>query len=327
MKENINKKIKGITEESVLKFYGDSPNVSVMRNESGEGFMTSYEAGSGIYILYSDFHMSHLFSNIRRDFDCFAMDYCYEGRLECSLADGSLFYQKPGDLTMDNREKNINDFYFPLSHYHSLTVAFMFPEAQATVDQCLPELNINLKKLRGKFLEVSYPFYIRGNEEVAKVFNDLRFVKDKNQKSYMMIKVLELMMLLDSFEINELLHNREDMYFHKASVEAIKKMQKMMTNDLEHHYTLEELSSKFNVPVTAMTKCFKGVYGKPINSYMREYKMNYAAQKLLLTDSQVAEIGLLVGYSNPSKFSGAFKQVMGMLPKEYRKNRIYNMKG
>lgn len=97
-------------------------------------------------------------------------------------------------------------------------------------------------------------------------------------------------------------------------------MHKMMVDDLEHHYTLNDLSREFEITLTAMTSCFKGVYGKPINHYMREYRMNYAAKELISTDRLISEIALSVGYSNPSKFSAAFKQVVGVRPIDYRKS-------
>lgn len=44
------------------------------------------------------------------------------------------------------------------------------------------------------------------------------------------------------------------------------------------------------------------------------------AQRLLRdTNENIVEIAMLVGYSNSSKFSAAFKKHTGILPKEYRR--------
>ena len=72
-----------------------------------------------------------------------------------------------------------------------------------------------------------------------------------------------------------------------------------------------------------MKNRFKSVYGSPIFTYMRNYRMNYAASLLKSDKSlKVAEIAGLVGYDSPSKFASAFHQTMGKTPLEYRKSII-----
>ena len=69
--------------------------------------------------------------------------------------------------------------------------------------------------------------------------------------------------------------------------------------------------------------CFKSVYGSPIFTYMRNYRMNYAAALLKSDKSlKVADVAGLVGYDSPSKFTAAFHQTMGKTPLEYRKSII-----
>lgn len=99
-----------------------------------------------------------------------------------------------------------------------------------------------------------------------------------------------------------------------------KAIQALLTQDLTKSYTLEELSERFDIALTPMKKCFKSVYGSPIFTYMRTYRMNYAASLLKSDKSmKVADIAGLVGYDSPSKFASAFHQVMGKAPLEYRK--------
>ena len=110
-------------------------------------------------------------------------------------------------------------------------------------------------------------------------------------------------------------------YFYKSQVEKVKAIQALLTQDLTKKYTLEELSEQFDIALTPMKTCFKSVYGSPIFTYMRNYRMNVAASLLRSDKSlKVAEIAGLVGYDSPSKFAAAFHQVMGKTPLEYRKS-------
>ena len=104
-----------------------------------------------------------------------------------------------------------------------------------------------------------------------------------------------------------------------AHVFHTKKMQEYMTADLRNHYTLQELSEKFEIPLTSMKVCFKGVYGCSIYAYMKSYRMQAATILLRDTSDSITEIAAKMGYDNPSKFSEVFKKEFGELPSEFRK--------
>ena len=89
---------------------------------------------------------------------------------------------------------------------------------------------------------------------------------------------------------------------------------------------IDELSDKFDMPVTAMKLCFKNVFGLPVFTYARRERMKIAAKELRESDRGILEIAGEVGYNNGSKFAHAFQDVMGMTPKEYRKKyRLTNV--
>lgn len=118
-------------------------------------------------------------------------------------------------------------------------------------------------------------------------------------------------------------HTEERPYFYKGQVEKIKAIQAFLTEDLTKNYTLEELSERFDIALTPLKNCFKTVYGSPVFTYMRTYRMNCAAAMLKSDKNlKIAEIAGLVGYDSPSKFASAFHQTMGKTPLEYRKSFI-----
>lgn len=84
-------------------------------------------------------------------------------------------------------------------------------------------------------------------------------------------------------------------------------------------YILQELSEKFEIPLTSMKVCFKGVYGCSIYAYMKSYRMQAATILLRDTSDSITEIAAKMGYDNPSKFSEVFKKEFGELPSEFRK--------
>ena len=62
---------------------------------------------------------------------------------------------------------------------------------------------------------------------------------------YFRIKVLELLLYLDALELDE---RTEKPYFYKSQVEKVKAAHRLLTGDLERHYTIAELSGSFPSP-------------------------------------------------------------------------------
>lgn len=104
----------------------------------------------------------------------------------------------------------------------------------------------------------------------------------------------------------------------KAHVMLANEVCRYLTEHLSDRITLEQLSGIFHVSATTIKNSFKAVYGVSVYSYIRTQKMQMAAQLLRQSDATVLEIAGKFGYENASKFSGAFKAVMGVTPNEYR---------
>ena len=108
-------------------------------------------------------------------------------------------------------------------------------------------------------------------------------------------------------------------YYYKTQMEKIKAVHAQITGDLKTRFTIEDLSSMYDMSATTMKKCFKDVYGDSIYSYQKRYRVNVAASMLMQdADREIQDIAACVGYENPGKFSVAFRSVMGVSPAEYR---------
>ena len=95
-------------------------------------------------------------------------------------------------------------------------------------------------------------------------------------------------------------------------------------DNIDKRITLNELADKYNIPLTTMKACFKEIYGMPMYTYVRSARMTVASSLLLNTNDKISYIAGKVGYENPSKFSAAFKDVVGVTPASYRKNYKLN---
>ena len=102
-------------------------------------------------------------------------------------------------------------------------------------------------------------------------------------------------------------------------VKIIREIHDHLTEHMEQRVTIEELAHRYLINPTTLKTVFKEVYGNSLAAHMKEHRMEKAAALLRETDLSVAEIAGQVGYESQSKFTAAFKEQFGQLPKEYRR--------
>ena len=300
----------------------ESDDCKVMRlsDNSGEGMMTLYHVFPGVFLMYNDFHMKECVSGFQTDMDLLCIDHCREGRIEQEVGQNAFSYLEAGDLRVDRRIHHSGKVEFPLSHYHGISIGFQMETAAKEIPVSMKGFSVDLYELQKKYCSDRTPYVIPGEPAIEHIFSELYNVPVKIKKDYFKIKVLELLLYLDALELSG--HTEERPYFYKTQVEKVKAIMSFMTNEPEHHFTMEELSEKFDISTSALKQCFKGVYGTAIYTYMRNYRMDLAASLLTQTDEPITVIAGKVGYTNTSKFSEAFKKVKGKTPLEYRKIKI-----
>lgn len=96
----------------------------------------------------------------------------------------------------------------------------------------------------------------------------------KRKPGYMKVKMLELLLFLSDLNTAEEVLQTD--YFNQNQVALIKAVASYITEDLTAHHTIEQLSQKFEISTTALKKCFRGVYGTSVYSYLRTYRLQVA---------------------------------------------------
>ena len=92
-----------------------------------------------------------------------------------------------------------------------------------------------------------------------------------------------------------------------------------MTEHLDQRYTIEELSRRYLINTSSLKEVFKAVYGLPIATYMKEFRVRRAMELLRESDASIADVAAQVGYESQGKFTKAFKDVAHQLPTAFRK--------
>ena len=309
------------TENGFLLAQSDGCSVYQFRNDTGDGTMTCYEVFPGAMLSFNDFHVAHFDSAYVPGRNMFVIDHCREGKMEYLAAENAYAYVGAGDIKMDRRLTHTGRFIFPSSHYHGLTIAFDMEIAASALSKEVKDFPIDLTALQQKYCPGRYPHVIHEMGAAEHIFGELYQVPEKIRIPYFKIKIMELLLYLDALELPK--EQKERPYYYKTQIEKVKAIQAFLAEHMAENYTQEQLSSRFEIPLTSMKNCFKSVYGTSIGAWLTDYRMNRAAEFLRADREQsVAEIAGLVGYDSASKFAIAFRKIMGMSPLEYR-NAIY----
>lgn len=307
---------------SQILVQNDGCTVFKMENETGEGIMTRYPVLPGMELLYNDMHITSVRANHNKIpcEDIMEINHCREGRFECEFADGSAVYLGVGDLSANMLTHPPCDSWFPLSHYHGISVMVDLRAAQDTLCQIghiFGGTPIDLYVLRDRLCGRDNCFIIRATDAIQHIFSELYVAPSAIRSDYCKLKVLELLLFLNSADLPALREKRA--YITRTQADTIRAIRTYLVEHLERHITLPELSAQFGIPLTTMKQNFKTVYGDTIGAYIQSYRMQKAMWLLQETDQSVTEIAGRVGYQNASKFSEVFRQFAGVTPSEYRK--------
>ena len=81
---------------------------------------------------------------------------------------------------------------------------------------------------------------------------------------------------------------------------------------------IEALSRKVGTNRNKLNAAFKEEFGVGPMSWLRNQRLDKAAERIVCTDRSIIEIALDAGYADPNNFSTAFKRRFSISPRDYR---------
>ncbi len=103
----------------------------------------------------------------------------------------------------------------------------------------------------------------------------------------------------------------------RLAQERVEQVISILKQNLEEPPTLEELGRRIGCSHFYLSRIFSNHAGQTITQYLRQLRMEKAAELLRSGEYNVTEAALEVGYSSLSHFSAAFHQMFGCCPGLY----------
>ena len=95
---------------------------------------------------------------------------------------------------------------------------------------------------------------------------------------------------------------------------SLEYLEKNMDNP---EYGVEELSCDLGMARMSLYRKLQSITGDTPTDFIRSIRLKRAAQLLQGSQLPIVEVANRVGFSSPSYFSKCFKEMFGMLPKQY----------
>lgn len=103
----------------------------------------------------------------------------------------------------------------------------------------------------------------------------------------------------------------------RVAQERVEQVMMLLKQDLAEPPSLEELGKKIGCSHFYLSRIFSAQTGKTITQYLRQSRMEKAAELLKSREYNVTEVALEVGYNSLSHFSAAFQETFGCCPGLY----------
>jgi AraC-like DNA-binding protein len=242
--------------------------------------------------------------------------YCAEGRIEQQAGD-EFFYLMPGDCSFAIHSKPQPRFQLPLKHYHGISIGIDLDRKHNPLmmyaESCGFAPSDGLRHICGGMSQV----VLRSSAAAKKFFQDLYKAEPERRPDYLRVKLPELFYRMKYAKTDSSCYDRTPV--PRTQVETVKAVSAYIAENLNGKITVKQLTREFGVSDTYLQNAFRSVYGMPVISFIRSSKMQQAAQVLIHTTDTIDKIAEAFGYENESKFSAAFKKIMGDPPGVYRK--------
>ena len=318
---NLKKYYKSGMDYPILENTENKIVLSIKKREK-ESTMSYYQILPGIDLIYNSFN----------SFDCpipnyqsyskniIEINHCKQGRYGCQINDGEQIYLGAGDMGANIHNISRKNTEFPLGFYEGVTILIDISMVKKELSNLFPDVIDNINLLENFLKNNRNAALIETIPELKHVFNEIYSVRDEIKMTYIKLKVLEILLMLQLIPFDRNVRTKK--YYSKNDVDKVKMVHKTITENLEQKYTLDEFSKKYNISLTQLKGCFKEVYGLPFYTFLKHYKMHIAAHYLENTDLNINEIAGKLGYDNGSKFISAFKSILNCTPNEYRKQNV-----
>ena len=290
----------------------------IIPDQLGQGSIRRMNIKEGLEIIISDMELSKdLAVYVEDDCHYVEMNYCLSGETVCEmnrhryniLEPKSHMYYSHDTKTQLDIKANVRNHMVEIRMLpRTLLSYFDYDEDKERIRKML----VNQK---GQMTSYSLSPLIKNC-----VFDILQCAyRGAMKKMYYEAKTMELITLFFQEEVlcNEYSHRSLD----SVDIKKLQKARAIILNCLDDPFSIKQLAKEVGLNEFQLKKEFKQLYGTTIFGLIRSERMEKAAWLMKVEGYNVSETASILGYSNFSNFTVAFRKHFGYNPSDYLKQK------
>lgn len=288
-----------------------------MRNDTALGASYSFDLFNGVRLTLWDAPSCVRFPlNAAGPSDAFIVAYCRMGALALGANGARLVKVKAGDALL-------------VPPAHGTAVAEAAERTRGVAIAIAPgavdvagrnAFGLDLAALVAKASAAADPMVMRTDAVPSRVCFDLEAMRANNEpEGLLRLKAIEILILMQGIVVDgrHRANARTSAALHRERIAF--GAEALMKRDMSRTMTISELAQAVGVSPTVLKEAFRETFGMPVYAWYRDFRMQRACEMLVdRPQSSIGEIAAEVGYSNPSKFSKAFAECVGVTPRAWR---------
>lgn len=308
---------------AVLSNYTEDYFTYKLLPEYGEGTFTIFKIIPGFYLSFNNFVMKNKIINCDKKYKLFSqtrmkIDYCLKGKV--------LAYNRKGKVCVSNKGKTsyytgVENLY-TVEHfdkqYESITLYGYINEIANVFEEIFKVKKKSFFDFCKLVNEEKEFIVIKRDTTAIRLVNEIKEGLKNKENENTRLRAIELLLYeLKNFKGNK---RRKEVYYSRSTIDKIIDIERYIINNLDQKITINKLSSKFDISVDILKKCFKQVFSTSVYAYVKKSRMEKGKELLKNSDKLITEIALICGYNNHHSFSKAFKGHYKITPREMRKS-------
>ena len=269
----------------------------------GSGEIHYYRLFDGVGILLLRLEME-TYTEMRTQVGVLEVNFCINGRFETSFSMRDRVLLKPGDMAIscyDGVHGSISESRFPLGYYEGICLEVNSEAASGWIAQHATAFHVDFSALKQTLLESKWYMVGSAGSRCEHVFRELYESAFYAERTYLQLKALELLMLLDRIPQE----SGADAYFPSEQTELAHHLRDHLLTNREGYVSLAQLAAEHEMSVSHLQKLFKQTYGMPVYHYIKRQWSWFAAGSLSLRLRNVPDM------TTPANFLRALKSGTG----------------
>ena len=109
---------------------------------------------------------------------------------------------------------------------------------------------------------------------------------------------------------------------HQRFLERIKEITVAQID--KHQFSVEDLDREIGMSRSQVHRKLKALTNQSVTNFIRDYRLQRAAELLKQESGNITEIAYQVGFSTQTLFTSCFQELFGCTPSEYKSKALQN---